>query len=677
MFPKMKHAKSAAPDLRGDRAFKAALAKEYGVEKVPKSFQRAMDEVYRRLPEDMPQPHRPVRNFVRRTAAACAMLALVFLGLLGVNARYPQLTEAIPGLGAVFAAINGGEKVPPTPPVRLEVKPEFQPVTVQSQDGMVKSLTVEDAWSDGNTLYMDLSLLFSQEAAAMLDGSALGDGYNSPFFDTSYSYVIDACVLDRVEDETGTLIPSMDYNRSITVDWFDVTDQMQIDPFTYHGQGRATTQAVVQLSGREVGDEMQVSLHIPDLSVFENNTWNFIFGMSPGFTAEFTVPVDKPKEYMFNTPVQDNGLTVERVEFSPSKVAVDVEAPYIGRAQDLMLPLDEGGEYPLGLFPQLLNFDNSPVFQYEIKDQEYLGDWQEFDEDGSPNPPPSSWRMRFTFTSQEMPRSVRGPLRLTFYETPQRAQYADLDTVSRRRVVAEFTINLDTGRIMPSSYYKDEGREKVDLERDISALVRDGYVNGFRVVAASAYPEEHAESPAGEAIHLSLHTDVASVPHELWFNCYRNGALLQQFAVETMNGNIVNENGGYYEGFYPPLNGLDEQIMIGVYINYPEWAYDPNGGLQVCERIELVNGETGRVIIEDLEEARDIAYQAAVGAGVAYGDTQDPSTPERRPGDSSSSAASHSESSGSSPAAFPDEVEGIGMEGDQSLAEVPQQPPLA
>ncbi len=101
------------PPLRRDRAFRAQLARQLGVEKPPQAFHAAMQKTLLELPEELPVRYRPVRELLRRTTMAAAVLALVFLGLLGVNSTYPQITEALPGLGFVFRSINGGQEAPP------------------------------------------------------------------------------------------------------------------------------------------------------------------------------------------------------------------------------------------------------------------------------------------------------------------------------------------------------------------------------------------------------------------------------------------------------------------------------------------------------------------------------------------------------------------------------------
>lgn len=112
------------------RGFRAQLAKELGVETVPESFRQAMEKTYQELPLDMPVAYRPVRTFLRRTASAAAACGLLFLALLGVNTTYPQLTEALPGLGMVFQAINSRNQEPLDDRSHLMLEAEATPTPV-------------------------------------------------------------------------------------------------------------------------------------------------------------------------------------------------------------------------------------------------------------------------------------------------------------------------------------------------------------------------------------------------------------------------------------------------------------------------------------------------------------------------------------------------------------------
>ncbi len=592
MIPKMRHAKSKDPKdpgLRGSRALREALAREYQVEKVPESFQNAMEAAYRGLPEDMPRPHRPVRAFVRRSAAVLAALVLVFAGLWGVNGTYPQLTEAIPGLGQVFRAVNGGQEVPPAPPVQEKEKPRFQPVTVPSQDPALTDLTVEDAWCDGNTIYLNLSLGFAESFFYQLQDSwGKADG-----FPAGGEFV---------------LLPTF---WGVWLNDLDATHLTEMPVVDMEGKDRVYWQALIRLSDIEVEGQTKVSLEIQELDFCEKIQMQDVWCLSPGFHVDLTVSTDSSRNYAITIPAQDNGATVTKVDFSPSKVEVDVEMPYIGWCQDLFIHTDLAPA-PLGSFAQLRTLDGSQVV-YRLEDMHAVPEAAEADGekdlwDGGLRD--GVWKRPFVFRSSGNPRALRGPLALTLYETPEEdAEGRVLDQIASRRVVAEFTINLDTGRIMPSERYKEEGREKVDPERDIAGVLEKGFTGGFRVCEASV------EGYNG-IMYIQLLASYDNSPNLLLFNAYRGGEQIQSLVVDRKNEYDKTDSGEYSINDLRLFQEVDAPYcVIEANLFYPtdeDGVFDDlrNGP---CDRLELVNGDTGEVMIHDLFAAREFALRTAIG----------------------------------------------------------------
>lgn len=166
--PAPRREKAVRQGYRRDPEFCGFLAKELEMEALPESFSKAMRRVYAELPRDMPVRHYPFRSAMKSLATVAVLLVVFGVSLLGANSVYPQLTESLPGVGMLFKAMNGAkpEETPDTPelPVPLVAEgklamPEFEPVTLSCQGDILKELTVENAWSDGEKLYLHMSLL--------------------------------------------------------------------------------------------------------------------------------------------------------------------------------------------------------------------------------------------------------------------------------------------------------------------------------------------------------------------------------------------------------------------------------------------------------------------------------------------------------------------------------------
>lgn len=134
-------------ELKRDKAFQAELARAWGVEQTPRSYRRALERTYERLPQELIVHDRPLRTLARGLgglAGACAALCLL---LFVVNFTAPQFTENLPGVGPAFQAFNQylQERFPPkvTEPAPPKESPEPPAESKAPVDGF-QSLPVED-----------------------------------------------------------------------------------------------------------------------------------------------------------------------------------------------------------------------------------------------------------------------------------------------------------------------------------------------------------------------------------------------------------------------------------------------------------------------------------------------------------------------------------------------------
>ena len=199
-------------DLQRDKAFRQRLAQKLEVEQPPESYFQAVQSAFASLPDELPVKARPIHQRVLRTCAAlAACCAVVVAGAFGLNQVSPQLMESMPGIGQIFQGFNEGREPPvptpsPTPPSETESQleqqdvPPFEPISVPSNTG-VGELTIQNAWSDGLYLHLELEL------------AAEGMPFD-PVYASSISRSISPCDDPYVEEtDTSHLWPGLFLDR--------------------------------------------------------------------------------------------------------------------------------------------------------------------------------------------------------------------------------------------------------------------------------------------------------------------------------------------------------------------------------------------------------------------------------------------------------------------------------
>ena len=605
MFQKGRH--SGAPaGLRRDKAFRTQLAKAYGVEKPPASFRQAMEKTYQSLPDELPVPSRPLRRFVRQAAAACAVLALAFCSLLGVNQAYPQLTEALPGLGPVFQAINGEKTPGPTP--SPSPRPEFQPVVLPSKDHD-GDLTVANAWTDGKTLFLDLEMDLPEEVQVLLQRQAeIPEELDVPPFysETGYgefNYQIWAGT--PVMEDAAQWVEN---NASLRVNGLDMQGRWNLEFAPYEGKKTVKAQAAADLADIEVGQSVEIGLDLPNYCICaQGDPSQLVDAYAPGYSGRFTLEADRSRNLTVRASAQQNGVTLSALCYAPSRVAVDAELPFTGLLQDTLLTgFDSqlyGDKAPLGLFPELVDCSGQPV-EYHMEKVEFLDSGVPL-EAGS-----SSLGVRVHFASETNPQRVQGPFRLTFYELPAEDGYGNqVDALALRRVLAEFTFDPSTGRVYASEHFREEGREPLNITRDPASLTGVGLTDGIRVFHVGDLSFD-AESPSGYSQRFSLQMPFCTQALTLY-------GYLEDQAVQALSFPLTFEGDGPEQGRGPEGSYFaswnmgeagEDCFYLEMAMYLPEWLVAKYGA-EPFERVELVDGESGKVLIPDLKAALAQSYR--------------------------------------------------------------------
>lgn len=574
-----------------DRAFKAALAEEFGVAEVPRRLQRRTQKTLESLPDTLPVRQRPVLWAVRSLAATMAVLAVTFASLMGLNTTHPQLTEALPGLGSVFAAMNAGPAATPSPSPSPSPTPEprFQPVAALSKGDFSGVLTINDAWTDGNVLALDMSI--SPESSFYEKF-----GFNDPG-DYDYLFLAPRAETDDSEPfSTGVLTVSTDSGyRDFPCDQL---------VFTLDGSGKFNALWQLDLEGLEVGDSIKLGLEMPDISAnYGGGGSEGAYFSYAGFSASFAIEVDHGRDRVLSLQAADGPVSLKSVDYAPGRVELDVSLPYLGMIGDLY---DENGsflEFPLGAFPRLTCMGGEYEYELYRADPEDLG-LEKLAADGS-----AVLDLCYTFKASSLysqnPRDLKGPLTLTLYEFPQ-------NDGPLGRVMAEFTIDLSTGRAYPSSGYEEAGYEKADptltTRQRLEIAMTDGLLlpptNSGTAITGAAY---------GPYIQFTIYSDVSYAGRELQVKCYLEDTLEDAFTFVIDGGPYGDEHGQYYtDPYYLPSSG-HEYLSTTVIANLPDWLISDDGSYTPYDRLELIDPFSGEVLIPDLAKAWRESYIELLG----------------------------------------------------------------
>lgn len=568
-----------------DRAFKAALAREYGVEEVPRRLQRRTERTLQSLPDTLPRRSRPVLRVIRGAASAAAVLAASFAVLVGLNATNPQFTEALPGLGQVFAAMNGPRTDPsPSPAPTPTPKPQFQSVTALSKGSFPGILIIDDAWTDGNALTLSMSISTEKKFYSQFGAE------DSSMYE--YLFLAPRAETDGSEQfSTGVLTVSSDsgYRDFSCGDLIFTRDE---------DSGRFTALWQLDLEDLEVEDSIKLSLEMPDMSAsYSTGGSSGAYYDYAGFSASFSLDVDRSRDRVLGVQSGDGPVTLRSVDYAPGRVELDVSLPYLGMVGDLCDENEAALEYPLGIFPRLTCMDGD--YEYDLS---HVGpddlDIYELAPDGS-----TTLDLHYTFKaatglSAASPRDLKGPLTLTLYEFPQ-------EDGPLGRVTAEFTIDLSTGRAYPSKNYEKYGYEKGDPYMSTRQRLEDAMTGGLLL----------APSNAGDAINggaygpysqFTLYSDISYSGRQFEVYCYLDGKLEGSFGFVIGEEEYEDPYVQYYTYTYSLASSGHEYLSTTVIYNHSSVRED--GGYISFDRLELRDTISGEVYIPDMAEAWRESY---------------------------------------------------------------------
>lgn len=546
-----------------------ALRRELDIAAVPLVIDNKLRQVYAELPEELPKSKTWLRP-LQRAAGVFAALAIVCGGLLGLNAANPAFAESIPGLGSLFALMNDHTMHPMGSHVgtyaeSLDLALDLAATpSVETDYG----LTLDEAFCDGDYVYLTLQLTGPEEAEKYESLSLSCDGQSN------FRLLVD-----------GT----------------------EAELFTTGGQamedGTEAIALVYQLAApAEDGQALSARLEVGSLyGVYPEDSksggWQYDT-LEVGFTADFTLTADTSQNQSQELSAEDNGVKLYGIETTPGYLLVDMEIPFWGRTGDLTA---SGGGI-LG-YAELFTQDGQ-----ELGHNSLLNDYDFVNESDAES-------IRGTWAFDGPPEQTNTVILRITDRSPDSAYAADMD---RERVVfAEFAINWKTGEAHPSDTYLDEGLDKVDTEEFQASWGPADFTGGF-LVSDILNTRDMWHGTDDWICMVQLRADVEYQPIELRY--YNGERLLGTVkAVPEAEYNDTEFGEGQWpayrdeNGFYAcfpaeeDTTGQAEYSQLLFCLYYPEDCLeDTEYGVWVdmekaVDRIEVVNTETGQVLMDDLE----------------------------------------------------------------------------
>lgn len=544
-----------------------ALRRELDIAAVPLVIDNKLRQVYAELPEELPKARLWLRP-LRKAVGVFAALAIVCGGLLGLNAANPAFAESIPGLGSLFALMNDHTMHPMGSHVgTYEGSVEELDLAATAPADTDYSLTLDEAFCDGNYVYLTLQLTGPEEAEKYESLSLSCDGQSN------FRLLVDGTEAERLT----------------------MGDQAMED-------GTEAIALVYQLAAPvENGQEVSARLEVGSLyGVYPEDSksagWQYDT-LEVGFTADFTVTADTSQNQSQELSAQDNGVKLYGIEATPGYLLVDMEIPFWGRTGDLT-----ASSGPILGYAQLFTQDGQKLGHNSL-----LNDYDFVNETDAGS-------VRGTWAFDGPPEQTDTVILRITDRSPDSAYAADMD---RERVVfAEFAINWKTGEAHPSDTYLDEGLDKVDTEEFQASWGPADFTGGF-LVSDILNTRDMWHGTDDWICMVQLRADVEYQPIELrYYNGERLLGTVKAVPEAEYNDTEFGEGqwpayrdeNGFYASF-PAEKDTDGQAKYNLLfcLYYPEDCLeDTEYGVRVdmekaVDRIEVVNTETGQVLLDDLE----------------------------------------------------------------------------
>ncbi len=345
----------------------------------------------------------------------------------------------------------------------------------------------------------------------------------------------------------------------------------------------------------------------------------------------FPAPVVRDYNTAFQGGATDNGASLQGVSFAPTQLAVALELPFLGRTSYYLQPATSlraaGGAdtmaAEIGYAGVVATTESGRALQLDLDSLIATG--------GAGNYGPYQMSCAFTGLYPGEDKVI-----VTVYDASQvKRCYDDSGTFTGAdpglfQVVASFTLDLTTQTADSNWDYLNEGYQQLDLDTypADSGNFLGGFTNGFYVGNCQLEPGLSAGGQAGNEQPCQLVTLFASDLD------YRPVTLVayageESYTMWSQNPTALNsydEVGGVY--YHQEEAGeywesvTDQDAFGGAYrvmefrMYYPSHLLDGQGQpIREFDKLQLLDGDTGEVLIEDVAAA--LAQQRSQLLGTA------------------------------------------------------------
>ena len=621
----MKHLQKHAHN-DGDTRF----LRELELAAVPAAVEARLRQVYAELPRELPHSYAgpaargaeeydevlPVQ--VRRMPWAlkgalglCGAAVAACVLLTGLNTVAPEFTESLPGLGGLFAKVNGKNPMGTNLDSYGDELEQVSKVAVAEVESGYQ-LTVDEAFCEGNYVYFTVEIECPEDA-----------DYD---FVTPYQ-------LERETEEGDYLWEGGESTFAV--------DGQQVEPKSIGStgkvqDGKAAWAYALPLPGTvENGQTVQVSLSVPRLQGFYEKEYDKMDdsreAIQVDFHTEFPVTVNTTHNHINVGEGQDNGVSIKEVESTPGYIKIKIESPMWGY---------EGEEvYNYGIVKGIPN----ECYLYTEDGQELDRNselWEEdprlelhgqADQEAGNVPWERDWPKKGDMVTHTLgfngaPADCK-KVTLRIFDQSLINWEGDPQGAPKPKLFTELAIDLETGKAEPGDTYLADGFEKIDMEEYINTNhvpdITGGYMRynstiiPYRMLNPDKYGYSNETDMNGWSHEVDLFAGVEEPDLEVRF--YRGDELLGAVSTPAMDQWEKEEDGLYTytdeNGNFMLMADMKEirQVMekIGTgpgprwnlrfQLNVeepvdPQWTGDNN---RFTDRVEIVRKSTGEVLADN------------------------------------------------------------------------------
>lgn len=430
------------------------------------------------------------KRVLRRAGAVMGSFVAVVGVMLGMAAVNPAMASQIPlvgdWLGSLFYQANYDSKVG-AGGAFVETYGAMEDVNVSAASGEWQ-VTFGEGYTDGTSLVVSMELtgpqeLLEQYRCVWVDPEGQTAAVNG---ETAQVEGVNAFV-ERDGKWTSTMTVQVPESQQ-------EADSLQVDVTLTGLTGEIYDEAAAEQAAQEQMDRLEWEANeetagtpypgegAPDPLTYE--------AVGEGFTASFTLPVDREHTYSFTCQAEQNGAQVLAVSGTPTQTVITVEKPFWGYWNE-NVPEDGPMGYPFLILP-----DGTEVDQDVQKSKDVGGyDYQ--------STQPQTADLYF----DGVPAGTQQVI-LRFYDSGS----------EKKKVLAEFTIGLKAATVTPSHSYEEGGALDLSSATRYEILQNGGRgqeQNGFTLLNVSfsnfqgvrssslifELPEDSVESALGVEVY--------------------------------------------------------------------------------------------------------------------------------------------------------------------------------